>query len=223
MPRPAWLVSISTVIILLTRREGSLRGKDGRLRALDFVDHGNRFHDELCAAFLSIADRSLGSRLQHAVVAYPSGHVALNDRRPMLITVSMRAGQLPVLSPERLEIVLNHSFERDRELLRRSFNAMAAADERWFVLNCTPRLRLDGAYRVPSSAKWEAATVQEVLARLDPRGSVGRGAMELRKMRPKPLDGAHAEAERRRLRLAAVPSKGVKQEAIDFRLEDFGG
>ena len=195
-----------------------VKRKDGRSLALEFVDHGSPFHEQLCSAFLKFGDGMIGAGLKQAIAVYPVGHAALNDQRPMLITAALRAEQLPVLPREKLVMALNHADERDRAALRRIFAAMAGADERWFLLNCPPRLHLDGAYVPLSGSVWEDAPEVEIVARLDPRAKKGPGARHLNGRASRAV-GAEAQAERRRTEISVFPAVGIKQETISLRLE----
>lgn len=192
--------------------------KDGRLLALEFLDHGDTFHEQLCSVFVKSGDEIFGAGLRQSIVEYSVGHAALKDQRPMLITAALRAEQLPILPPDQLVKALNRADKRDRKALHRIFTAMAAADERWFLLNCPPRLHLDGAYVPSSGSVWEDALEVEVLARLDPRAKKGPGARHLNGRASRAV-GAEAEAECRRSEIGDFPALGIRQETIGLRLE----
>lgn len=189
-----------------------VRRKNGSTLALGFADHGDTFHEELCNAFLGRAQEAFS----RVTVAYPPGHAALIDRRPILVVVGMRRESLPPLSSAGIDRVLEQADPRDRLWLKRMFCGWCEADERWFRLRCPPRFFLEGAYSAESGG-WEEASVANVIARLDPRGDDNQVA-SARVQKPPAIAGDNSEAERRLGTFAEEPSQGVPVDELADRL-----
>lgn len=186
---------------------------------LDYLDHGNPLHEQLCDAFLKIADKEFKDNdLKEVLVEYPPGHPALNDQRSILITVALRCERLPIVSSEEIDALLNRVDKRDKGELERIFRAMIQADDRWFSLACPPRYCLDGVYVPTSGADWENASDADIIARLDPRKKDGR--VRYRRTIPLRQNSTRLEAKRRKTALMdSEKALGVEGNEIDVRLE----
>lgn len=148
--------------------------RDGEARPLHFMDHGDEFHEQLCAAFLSLADTALGrGRVPVNSVGYPRGHPALSDIRPLLVTAAACSLSLPSDDDAQRDELMDGMNNRDARHLRRYASAALLADDRWFRLNAPTRLVLEGLAINPEGGDFERLPVSHVTAVLDPRAETG--------------------------------------------------
>ncbi len=192
--------------------------KQGTALALNFMDHGDTFHEQLCQTCISNGRAVLESGDVHQVlVEYPPGHSALVDRRPMLVTVALHEWQLVTPSRTRIEQILEIAHEGDRASLDRQFAAMLASDDRWFRLACLSRFFLSGNYIDKGVVSEEEAPTEHVVARLDPRAKEGRVICRPR-ARPPALSGLPNEVARQRRMVSTVAPVSMDAEAVSLRI-----
>ena len=185
----------------------------GETRRLNFIDHGDEFHEQLCTTFLNLADTALG-REQVAVksVGYPSGHSVLSDPRPLLVTAAACSLLLSAEGDAHWDELIDGLNVRDARHLRRYARAALQADERWLRLAAPPWLFLEGLAINPETNKLERLEMSHVTTVLDPRSEAG----SLIVRDPKPLPNTV-----QRLRKAAV-GRRVKAHGTEPRRPDQG-
>jgi len=148
--------------------------REGHARPLHFIDHGDALHEQLCAAFLNLADTALGrDRVPVNSVGYPPGHSALSDLRPLLVTAAACGLSLPADDDARWDRLLDGLNARDARHLRRHARAASQADDRWLRLAAPSRLILEGLAVDPKRGNLERLPTSHVTAVLDPRAETG--------------------------------------------------
>ena len=148
--------------------------REGDVRPLHFIDHGDEFHEQLCAAFLNLADTALvRDRVPVASVGYPPGHSALSDLRPLLVTAAACSLSLPTDDDARWDGLMDGLNSQDARHLRRYGRAASQADDRWLRLAAPTRLILEGLAINPEGGDLERLPASHVTAFLDPRAETG--------------------------------------------------
>ena len=186
---------------------------DGETRPLHFIDHGDEFHEQLCEAFLKLADSALGQgTVRVNSVGYPPGHPALSDSRALLVTAATCNLSLSADDHSWSDGLLKGLHARDAHNLRRHTRAAMQADDRWLRLAAPTRLILEGLAIDPKADKLERLPTTHVTDVLDPRAETGSLVVRNPVTRPDTVPRLLDAAKRRR----------AKARAIDPRLPDAG-
>jgi len=179
--------------------------REGGTRPLHFIDHGNAFHEQLCTAFLNLADTALGrDRVPVNSVGYPPGHSALSDPRPLLVTAAACSLSLPADYDARWDGLMDGMNNRDARLLRRYARAASQADDRWLRLAAPTRLVLEGLAINPEGGDLERLPVSHVTAVLDPRAETGSLVVRDPVTMPDTVPRLRDAAMRRRVKAHAI-------------------
>lgn len=179
--------------------------REGRARPLHFIDHGDEFHEQLCAAFLSLADTALRRhRVPVNSVGYPPGHSALSDLRPLLVTVAACSLSLPADDDARWDQLLEGLNNQDARHLRRYARAGSQADDRWLRLAAPPQMVLEGLAVNPEGGDLERLPASHVKAVLDPRAATGSLAVRDPVTLPDTVPRLRDAAMRRRVKAQAI-------------------
>ena len=173
--------------------------REGHARLLHFIDHGDALHEQLCAAFLNLADTAFGrDRVPVSSVGYPPGHPALLDLRPLVVTAASCNLSLPPEDVVEWDGLLDGLNARDALHLRRHFCAASQADDRWLRLAAPTKLVLEGLALDAEGKDLERLPKSHVANILDPRVKMGRVVVRepltLPELRPTPAGGRGAQA-----------------------------
>ena len=194
--------------------------RGGETRRLNFLDHGDEFHEQLCATFMNLADTALGGK-QVAVksVGYPSGHSVLSDPRPLLVTAAACSLLLSAEGDAHWDELLDGLNARDARHLRRYARAASQADERWLRLAAPPLLFLEGLAVDPETDKLERLAMSHVTTVLDPRSEAGGLIVRDRKPLPDAVQRLKKAAVRRRVKAHDMEPRGPDQGQVAHRIE----
>ena len=179
--------------------------REGEARPLHFIDHGDEFHEQLCAAFLNLADTALGrDRVPVASVGYPPSHAALSDLRPLLVTAAACSLSLPADDHAWWDRLMDGMNNQDARHLRRYARAASQADDRWLRLAAPSRLILEGLAINPDGGDLERLPVSHVTAVLDPRAETGSLVVRDPVALPDTIPRLRDAAMRRRVKARAI-------------------
>lgn len=194
--------------------------REGDARPLHFIDHGDEFHEQLCAAFLNLADTALErDRVPVASVGYPPGHSPLSDLRPLLVTAAACSLLLPTDDDVWWDGLMDGLNSQDARHLRRYARAASQADDRWLRLAAPTRLILEGLAINPEGGDLDRLPVSHVTAFLDPRADTGSLVVRDPVTLPDTIPRLRDAAMRRRAKAHAIKPHLPDPEQVARRSE----